>query len=288
MVKVSVIIPFYSNIEWLEEAVESVLEQTFKDYEIIIVNDGSPEDDSIFIEKYKDKIQYYKTINKGPAHARNYGIDVAKGEYLAFLDSDDLWLYNKLEKQINFMISNNSYWSHTNYSTFDNYSKKTLAYNELEKFSGFIFPQSLAATHVATPSVVIRRDVLLKNALGFQEKMRFGQDYFLWLKLSMTYKLDLIPEFLLKVRVRGNNAANRARVHIQVRGQIWDLLKDDVILKDGKYMKLFRLTYKLCYLENKWLTKLEKKYRKRLIEKLSKLVYALPYLMFKILFKLSK
>ena len=286
--KVSVIIPFYSNINWLEEAVDSVLNQTFKDYEIIVINDGSSEDDSMFLKKYKEKIIYFKTVNKGPAHARNYGISVAEGEYLAFLDSDDLWLKDKLEKQVNFMTLNNSDWSHTNYCTFEDKSKKILNYNKLDKFSGYIFPQSLAATHIATPSVIIRREVLLENEFRFQEAMRFGQDYYLWLKLSESYKLDLIPLFLLKVRLRGTNAAIRARAHIQLRAQIWNLLKDNNILNKIKYKKLFRINYKICYLQNLFIKKLEKRCNNKILEIICKIIYFFPYLMFKILFKISK
>jgi len=108
MKKVSVIIPFYSNISWLAEAIDSVLDQTFKDFEIIVVNDGSPEDDIVFLEIYQNRIKYFKTENKGPAHARNFGIEVAQAEYLAFLDSDDLWMPTKLAKQIELM---DYYWS---------------------------------------------------------------------------------------------------------------------------------------------------------------------------------
>lgn len=285
--KVSIIVPFYSNIEWLEEAVNSVFEQSFTDFELIIVNDGSPEDDVDFLKKYGKRLSYYKTENRGPASARNFGIRKAKGEYLAFLDSDDIWLGDKLEKQISFMLDTNSVWSHTNYYTFSNETSEILGYNVLQNFSGFIFPKSLAKTHIATPSVIVKREVLVENGLFFQEKMRFGQDYYLWLKLSELYKLDLVPEYLLKVRVRGTNAAIRARAHIQVRGQIWNLLKNDNIFKGVKFKKIFQFTYWICSVENKFLCSIEKKVNKNIIEKISKVLYIFPYVMFKLLFKIS-
>lgn len=285
--KVSVIIPFYSNIVWLEEAVDSVLNQTFKDYEIIVVNDGSPEEDSVFLSKYKDEIKYYKTENKGPAHARNFGIKLANGEYIAFLDSDDLWLREKLDKQINFMLENDSDWSHTNYFTFNDKTQGILKYNTLEEFSGNVYPKILARAHVATPSVIIKRDVFLNEKFSFQEKMRFGQDYYLWLKLSQSYKLDLLPEFLLKVRVRGTNAAIRTRAHMQVRAQIWSLLKTDPIFNNLKFGWAFRFTYIICYYENILIQKLDSKLNKDVIERISKCFYVLPYLLFRILFRLT-
>ena len=89
MPEVSVIIPFYAGVDWLSEAVDSVLLQTFKDYEIIVVNDGSPENMTEFLTQYSNKIKYIKKENGGPSTARNVGIDAAIGKYIAFLDSDD-------------------------------------------------------------------------------------------------------------------------------------------------------------------------------------------------------
>src|SRR5690554_2836035 len=98
--KVSVIIPFYNGVEWLCEAVQSVLDQTYKNFEIIVVNDGSPEDVSGLLSKYGNKIIYRYKENGCAATARNLAMEIATGEYLAFLDSDDLWLPAKTEKQI--------------------------------------------------------------------------------------------------------------------------------------------------------------------------------------------
>ena len=97
---VSVVIPFYANANWLCEAVDSVLAQTYGNYEIIVVNDGSKEDVSDFLKKYGDKIKYYEKENGGAASARNEGIKRAEGDYIAFLDSDDLWTPQKLSVQL--------------------------------------------------------------------------------------------------------------------------------------------------------------------------------------------
>ena len=104
MKKVSVIIPFYNGITRLSEAVQSAINQTYNNLEIIIVNDGSPEDVSDFLEKYGDDIKYFYKENGGPASARNFAIQKATGDYIAFLDSDDIWLPTKTEKQIQFIF----------------------------------------------------------------------------------------------------------------------------------------------------------------------------------------
>jgi glycosyltransferase involved in cell wall biosynthesis len=103
---VSVIIPVYNNVLYLGEAVESVLKQSFTNYEIIIVDDGSTEDIVGSIQQYLDvneNIRYVRQENKGPGPARNTGIRMAKGKWIAFLDADDIWMPEKLEKQIAFL-----------------------------------------------------------------------------------------------------------------------------------------------------------------------------------------
>ena len=115
MKKVSVIIPFYNGIHWLCEAVESALNQTYSNIEIIIVNDGSTEDITEFLKKFGDSIVYAYQKNQGAASARNYGIKLANGDYIAFLDADDIWLPTKLEKQIFFIEEIGAMWCHTNY-----------------------------------------------------------------------------------------------------------------------------------------------------------------------------
>ena len=89
---VSVIIPFYNETGWLSEAIESVLRQTYPIHEIIVINDGSKEDVSALLNLYEGKIKYFYKENGGPSSARNLGINLATGDYLSFLDSDDVWL----------------------------------------------------------------------------------------------------------------------------------------------------------------------------------------------------
>ena len=291
--KVSVIIPFFYNIGWLEEAIESVLDQTFSDYEIIVVNDGSPEDDFVFLEKYKDKIVYHKTINKGPAHARNYGISVARGEYLAFLDSDDLWLKEKLKKQVKLMDTYNLVWSHTKYSVFDEVEDKTQrVYLEIqnEDFKGNVFPKCLTKLNIGTPCVMVRTSYIINNEhIRFSEKMRFGQDGYFWILIGLNNELGYINENLTYVRRLGFNAVQRARVHLNVRGNLNNYLikKMHTFYPSIKIGFLTKLTYAYCGMMNKFIDKLfgEKNFKKKSAEFLSKIVYVPAYVMFKNIIK---
>src|ERR1700691_5526396 len=105
---VSVIIPTYSTAEFIKETLDSVFQQTFKDFEVIVVNDGSPDTAKLeyVLEPFRSQIIYLMRENRGPAAARNAAIRQAQGEYLAFLDSDDIWLPQYLEKQIEFLEKN--------------------------------------------------------------------------------------------------------------------------------------------------------------------------------------
>ncbi|MCM8782638.1 MAG: glycosyltransferase family 2 protein, partial [Candidatus Omnitrophica bacterium] len=101
MSKVNIIIPTYNRSLFLCKAIESILAQTFNDFEIIVVDDGSTDNTRSVLEKYGYPIRYLYQQKQGRSEARNTGIKIAKGEYIAFLDDDDIWMPDKLEKQIN-------------------------------------------------------------------------------------------------------------------------------------------------------------------------------------------
>ena len=159
---VSVIIPFYDHVDWLEEAVESVLTQTFSNYEIIVINDGSREDLSAFLEKYQQRIRYQFKTNGGPATARNLGIELAQGKYIAFLDSDDLWYPQKLERQVVSMEGTGAVWTQTNWHLFhSNDPQRAVIFYKTDCY-GHFFPHSLISARIGTPCVMIRTDILKK------------------------------------------------------------------------------------------------------------------------------
>lgn len=292
-IMVSVVIPFYSNVEWLKEAVDSVLSQTYKDFEIIIVNDGSPEDVRWFLTEYEQYIVYKYQKNNGPASARNAGIELAMGKYIAFLDSDDLWLNTKLEKQVELMKQHNAVWSHTSWEQFEDNNPENVVRRYENGNNGYIYPNSLISLNIATPCVMVKTDVLKKSEeFRFSEKMRFGQDYYLWLKLSYHYPVFLVNEILCKARLRlGENAVKRSRVHLQLRAQIFEILGKDEsqVFSDNRCGIMIKITYWLCYMMNNLLKRIESGFKlsKANSENFSKLFYLIPYLLFKILKKIK-
>ncbi len=285
--KVSVIIPFYNRKDWLVEAVESVLNQSYKNIEIIVINDGSKEDLTEFCRTYQGEIIYVYKENEGPGPARNIGIEKATGEYVAFLDSDDLWHEKKLEKQVAFMNATNAFWSHTSYYSFkDQKPQKIYKRVDVSDYHGMIFPKCLLSCPVATSSVMIRARELKENSnLRFSEKMRYGQDSHLWLNIAILYPLAVVPEYLAEFRIRGDNAAWRARVQIQAKAQLWEHIRQNRIryYGKGKVDFVIKVGYIMCFQVNKMLTLLEKTkiFSENILEYTSKIFYLLPYAILK-------
>lgn len=281
MVEVSVIIPFYSNKKWLEEALESVFKQTYKNFEVILINDGSQEDISDLLERYE--IVYLNQENKKAGYARNRGIEASTGKYIAFLDSDDIWVETKLEKQINFMKMNNFDWSHSSYTTFN--EKKILKEITPKYFQGNVFPKILISCPIATPCVIIKKDIFDKNKnYRFSEKLSYGEDFSLWLCISQKYKLGYIDPSLVNVRIRGTNASMSTLIQIRHRLDIFRVLPSQ-----KKYFSsqityyIYFFIYFLCSLFAKIAIKLNIKNNTFL-----SLLYITPYFIFKIYNKLYK
>lgn len=209
---VSVIIPFFNGVEWLGEAVQSILNQTYKNIEIIVINDGSPEDISPFLDKYGDQIVYRYQDNQGSAAARNLGITLATGDYIAYEDADDIWLPNKLEKQIAFMEEKGHLWSHTGFYYWwpETGAKKIIsnkyAYDDIRK-------QQYFSVKMVMPSVVVHRSTLVDHPeIRFPVAFRKAQDIKYYEQLMKYYRVALIQEPLVKIRMRGDNSNSQVLV----------------------------------------------------------------------------
>ncbi|ARD86691.1 glycosyltransferase [Rickettsia bellii] len=202
--KVSVIIPVYNRINWTIQSIESVLNQTHENFEVIVINDGSTEDISELIKfcKKDKRIQYFHKKNEGPASARNLGIKKSSGKYIAFLDSDDLFFHNKLELQLKFMEENNFIFSHTSYQRIDEEGKYLESINS-GSFSGNVFPKIIQTCPIAMPTVMGTLALFQENL--FPENIRSGEDCCLWISISSRNLLGGVSKELSKVRIRGDN-----------------------------------------------------------------------------------
>ena len=275
---VSVIIPFYSGKEWLNSALESVFNQTHKNIEVILINDGSRENIDDLLEKYPS-INYTKIENSGPAYARNLGINLSTGDYICFQDADDLWLDNKIEKQLDYLIINDAKWGITGYQFFDHKTNKHLK-TKNEYISGNVFQKFLFSCNIATPTVMIRTEILKNNkTLRFIENTRFGEDTLLWFNMLSLYPLHKLNKKLTLVRVRGGNASKMASIQLRARHFIYIYLKNENFTLNGKKVNFVART--LYYFSSR-INKINPKNN----EFFSRLIYLPVWLLFKLFYKL--
>jgi glycosyltransferase involved in cell wall biosynthesis len=231
MPTVSVVIPTYNRSDYILEAVESVLAQTYHDYEIIVVDDGSTDDtDKVLGPLIKDgKIRYVYQENLNKSAARNHGIRLAKGKYIAFLDSDDLFLPKKLEKQVLFLDKNPEIaLVHSWHRKFDD-AGNHLGTRDTSRFSGWVYPEILLTWSVlmAVPCMLVRAEVLA-DVGGFDEDVLWGEDLDIWRRITMRYPIDLIPEVLTEVRVHpGNLSTSKAKPIIWFENYLHRAFEDD-------------------------------------------------------------
>jgi glycosyltransferase involved in cell wall biosynthesis len=184
---VSVIIPAYNAAKYIGEAVNSVFAQTFTSHEIIVINDGSNDTDELEreLKRYPPSLRYIKQDNRGAAAARNTGLRAAAGEFVAFLDADDTWFPDFLEKQVEFLKRNNADLVYADALLSGNSPLAGRSFMQVEPSRGEVTPENLLAIKVTvlTSTVLARKEPILKAGL-FDEALRRGQDFDLWLRLA--------------------------------------------------------------------------------------------------------
>ncbi len=224
---VSVVIPAYNSSQYLLESVESALAQTYEPIEVLVVDDGSTDATRDILAPLvsSERIKYLHQENQGPAAARNLGIRHAKGDMIAFLDADDIWLREKLETQI---------------ELFGN-EKLGLVYSDIELVMsdlkvpdwrsfdvsrhfrrGSIYYHLLALNFIPTSSAVLRKRVLEKSGLFLEQiggiRCAYGDDYELWLRVAKISEVDYIDCKFVKYRVHPNQiSVNRPDRYRQLR-----------------------------------------------------------------------
>ncbi len=183
MILITVIIPFYNRIKQTLTSLQSVLLQTYQNLEIIVVDDGSKDITTDVIEHISSdpRVIYIRLDkNAGPAAARNEGIGRARGEYLAFLDSDDLLLPEKIDTQLKMMQNSDAIISHTSYIMRFGGRQEVVRNGKL---TGRVIPLVIGSCHIATPTVMVRKDFLVKNRIRFIDRFRYGEDICFWLEI---------------------------------------------------------------------------------------------------------
>jgi glycosyltransferase involved in cell wall biosynthesis len=210
---VSIITPTFNSERFIAETIVSVQAQTYQDWEMIIVDDCSTDRTAEIVASFQEKdsrIKYlYNSTNKGSAFSRNIAIHKAKGKWIAFLDSDDLWHPEKLEKQIEFMTRNDIHFSYTNYCEIDESSKEIgvlisgpeVITNKLMR--AYCWPGCLTVMYDA-------------EFLGLMQtaEIKINEEYALWIKISSVANCHLLDENLAKYRRHNNSLTDKSYLEL--------------------------------------------------------------------------
>lgn len=235
--RVSIIIPAFNVAAYITECLESVKAQTFKNYEIIVVNDGSPdtEDFESKLEAFRDELIYLKQENRGAGFARNVAIEHARGELLAFLDGDDIWKPEFLESQINFLTENKFDLVYADAELFGGSQYDGQNFMRTSPSNGIADFESLLnlRCNVLTSGTVVRRRTILDAGLFERERVR-GHDFVLWLKIAqMGAQIGYQKKILLKYRVRPDSLSGDSIQRVEREIDVFQRLEDNIKLSEA-------------------------------------------------------
>ncbi|MBI5874104.1 MAG: glycosyltransferase [Candidatus Omnitrophica bacterium] len=221
MPNVSIITPVFNGAKFLDKTIASVFSQTYEDYELIIVDDGSTDNArSIaegYVRRFPDKIRYIYQANGGHAKARNTGLKEARGQFIAFLDADDLWLPSRLEEEVRVLESDPSVGLvHANTVRITEQGE-LIRVNQRDKryLSGIIFEYLfLRKADISIPTVLVRKNCLEKVGFFDENLTRLGcEDRELWLRIAEKYKVYYLDKVLAQYRVNIESASkDRSRM----------------------------------------------------------------------------
>lgn len=224
----SVIIPTYNRSNCLQDAIESVFSQTYSNIELIVINDGSTDDTADHLEKYNSEITTITNDeNKGVSYSRNRGIKCATGEYVAFLDDDDQWRSDKLERQVE--IIEDLPADYCGIYT----GARTIQYGKVigethQRITGDIYPE-IMVRFFAFPftSFLLRRDAVEKIG-KFDTTMNRGEDWDLTIRLAREYNFEAIDEPLVDRTIHEENVSGDPRHGVESRRDIWEKHGEDI------------------------------------------------------------
>jgi glycosyltransferase involved in cell wall biosynthesis len=244
---VSVIIPTYNRGWIIKEAVDSVLSQNFVNFELIVVDDGSTDNTRDILDAYKNDIKVFRYNNQGVSAARNRGIALASGKLIAFLDSDDLWMPNKLSMQVDFFNTNKEALICQTEEIWIRNNVRVNPKKRHKKLSGMIFEPSLCLCMVSPSAVMIQRELFEVVGL-FDESLPACEDYDLWLRISSGYPVYLIDTPLIIKRGGHDDQLSQAPGLDKYRIQAIKKIIESNMLSTKQYRVAVKTLKEKCYI----------------------------------------
>ena len=258
---VTIIIPTYNRVAYLKLTLESILNQTFQNFEVIVIDDGTSNNDSLLLCQSFDKVKYIKISNSGsPAKPRNIGIQNAKGKYIAFVDDDDLWLPNKLEKQVSVLEENPDYGLVHNYcQVIDGHgaltSEITGRPGSPEVKHGDVSMRMMGNWTIMMPTPLVRKETVVRVGF-FNEKIpgTFA-DVEYWIRTSFHTKFYYIDEPLVQYRIHDQNMSNDTSKYLQLPLYLKNVLKDQLSIRRIDKKQYSLLLNSLCKMQINYVKK---------------------------------
>ena len=243
MYKASIIIPYFKKKLFIKDTINSILNQTYKNFEVIIIYDDEDKSDLYFIKKLLKKDKRFKFIinktNLGAGESRNKGIKNAKGKYICFIDADDIWHKNKLELQINFMRKKNISFSHSTYKIIDK-NNKVRGIRIAENYDNFL--ELSKSCNIGLSSVIFEKKIL-KNKLKFP-KIKTKEDFVLWLRiLKDGTKIYAFKRNLVQWRKSENSLSSSSLQKIKDGYKVYNYYLNYNFIKSSFYLFILTLNY---------------------------------------------
>lgn len=298
MVYFSIIIPLYNKENHIENTIKSVLNQTYTNYEIIIINDGSSDGSESKVLEFKDsRIQLYNQKNQGAAMARNLAIEKAKYEYIAFLDADDLWMENHLETLSTLIqdFPNTGIYASRYQLIFKEGKISIPKFNGIsEDFYGIVpdyFDASLNYAVATSSSIAVPKYVFEKIG-NFKSKISSGQDVDMWIRIASKYPVAISAKITASYLYYIENSLSKTPILEKKLKDFVDYkLEEESNPSLKKYLDIYRMEYALQYKiagENKQSKELYDNILKENISLKSKIVYHLPQSILTLLLKFKR
>lgn len=252
---ISVIINCYNGEEFLKEAIDSVFGQTYSNWEIVFWDNCSTDQSAAIAKSYGEKVKYFRSNSNVPlGQARNFALQKANGKFITFVDCDDIWSKNKLEKQLHLMIANPDFI--LCYGSIEEITLQKVHFRNVITLydSGYIFKELLLQYDINILTSMINADLLRNSELEFDPVITASEEYCLFMQLASTHKIGVLKDILAQYRVHSNSLTSKSlsKLGFERRHTLNRILNQNPFL-EKKYHYEFKEAYaRSNYYDSRW------------------------------------